>query len=379
MRIAVNTRFLLKDRLEGLGIYTYEIAGRLTQLLPEHEFHFIFDRKPDPSFIPEGVTAHVTGPQARHPFLWYWWFEFSIPALLKKIGADLFFSPDAYGSLRTEVPQLLTIHDLAFEHYPEHVPALVGKYYRHFTPQYCSKAAAVIAVSEQTAADLQQLYGIDAAKISVIHNGYSKEFSPLSPEEHETIRRLRTGGHPYFLYVGAIHPRKNVLKVLRAFEHLKTLHPQIPHRLLLLGRKAWGGNEWEQYLQSMKHRDQVIHLEFQNREMVADLTGAATAMVYPSLYEGFGLPVLEAMACGVPSITSTNSPMAQFAGDACMAVNPLQEGDIADAMWQICSNEKFRHQLAERCLQQSKKLSWDAAAEKIALLIEKRFANKNLL
>jgi hypothetical protein len=140
MKIAVNTRFLLEGQLEGIGIYTQEIFRRVVKLLPQHEFYFLFDRKPAPEFIfADNVKAVIVSPQARHPLLWYWWFEHAVPAVLKKYQIDVFLSPDGYGSLSTDIPQVITIHDLAFEHYPEQVPFLVNQYYRYFVPKYCCK------------------------------------------------------------------------------------------------------------------------------------------------------------------------------------------------------------------------------------------------
>ena len=165
MKIAVNTRFLLSGKLEGIGIYTQEIFKRVVQLMPEHEFFFLFDRAYSSAFIFEkNVTPIVVHPPARHPFLWYWWFGKSIPKVLQENNIDVFISPDGFASLNTSVPQIITIHDLGFEHFPEHVPFLVRKFYRYFTPKYCEKAAKILAVSEYTKQDIISTYNIETKK-----------------------------------------------------------------------------------------------------------------------------------------------------------------------------------------------------------------------
>ena len=137
MKIAINCRLLLKNKLEGIGWYSFEIVSRIVKNHPEHDFYFLFDRPFHPDFVfAKNVKPIVLSPQARHPFLWYLWFEFSVSKFLKKNNIDLFFSPDGYLSLNTNVKTLLTIHDLNFEHFPEQLPFLTRKYYQYFTPKF---------------------------------------------------------------------------------------------------------------------------------------------------------------------------------------------------------------------------------------------------
>ena len=149
MKIAVNTRFLIKNKLEGIGWFTYESLKRITRQHPEHEFVFLFDRPYAEEFIfSDNVTGRVLFPPARHPLLWYWWFEYSVTAALKQIKPDIFLSTDGYLSLACQVPQVIVMHDLAFEHFPDHVNALTARYYRHFTPKFAKKANRIATVSE---------------------------------------------------------------------------------------------------------------------------------------------------------------------------------------------------------------------------------------
>jgi hypothetical protein len=155
MKIAVNTRLLLKNKLEGIGWFTFETLKRITEQHPEHEFYFIFDRKYDDSFIfSKNVKPIIIPPQARHPFLFFLWFEFSIPYILKRLKADVFLSPDGYLSLSSKTKQVAVIHDLNFEHNPNDVPFLVRKYFKFFFHRWAKKATRIVTVSEYSKKDI---------------------------------------------------------------------------------------------------------------------------------------------------------------------------------------------------------------------------------
>ena len=140
MHIAVNTRLLLPGKLEGIGHYTNETMSRIVRQHPEHQFTFLFDRPFDPRFVyADNVTPKVVFPPARHPFLWWLWFEMAIPRALRQCKADVFLSPDNYCSLRTDVPTVMVLHDIIFEHFPQHIPPLVSRYYRHYVPSIAAK------------------------------------------------------------------------------------------------------------------------------------------------------------------------------------------------------------------------------------------------
>ncbi|MCO5231316.1 MAG: glycosyltransferase family 4 protein [Chitinophagales bacterium] len=367
MRIGINTRFLLKDKLEGIGVYTQEVSNRIVNILPEHDWYFIFDRNYDEKFISnEKITPLISSPPARHPLLWYCWFEKSLPRLFSKNKIDLFFSPDGYLSLSSNIPQLLTIHDIAFEYYPQSIPWLVNKYYRYYTPKYCEKAHHIFTISQHTQSDIINNYNVNALKTSVIPNGVSEDFKPLSEPQKSVVKNKYTQGKPYFLYVGAIHPRKNVISIFQAFEQYKNTNPNSPYKLVVVGRKAWDNIALMDFYAQMKYKQDIVWLENIPREQLTQIIGTATTMIYLSLYEGFGLPVIESMACGVTCITSLNSPMEEVISDGGIIVNPLNISEISNAMTQISSNQPFLQQLNNKSLERSKKYSWDIAAQSIA-------------
>lgn len=364
MRIAINTRFLLKGRLEGLGLYTHEVCRRLVNDHPHHEFHFLFDRPFDHSFVYNtNVVPHVIFPPARHPALWYTWFEWSLPRKLNRIRPDLFLSPDGFTSLTFGGKKMTVIHDLGFEHFPDHVPGLVGRYYRRYTPRYCEGSTHLFAVSETTKKDIVTSYGVSEEKISVAYNGCREGFRPMAEKDKGGIRKLYSDGKPYFLFVGALHPRKNTAHLLRSFERFRQSHDG--YKLLVTGRKAWMNSEMEEVFGEMKHSDDVHFLGYLEKSDLQNVTGAASVCLYPSLFEGFGVPMLEAMRSGVPVIASEVSVMPEVVGEAGYLIDPHCVDSTVEAMARVVGDEGLRNKMIAKGLERSELFSWDRTAEVI--------------
>ncbi|MEM9917573.1 MAG: glycosyltransferase family 1 protein [Bacteroidota bacterium] len=363
MKIAVNTRFLLKDRLEGIGRVTFELCKRLVDQHPEDKFLFLFDRPYDPAFIfGEQVSAKVVYPPARHPFLWYAWFEWAIPPILSQWKADVFLSPDNYCSLRTDCKTVMICHDLAHLHHPDQIPSLVRRYYDHYVPLFLAKADHIAAVSQYTKEDIIQQYDIPAHKITWIPNACRDIFSPLAEAEKAQVRAEQAQGQEYFFYAGAVHPRKNVDGLIRAFDRFKE-ETQAPHQLLLGGRWAWQTGPVKSAYDEAIHKKDIHFLGFLSEEQLARLMGAAFALVYVSHFEGFGLPVLEAMNCDTPVITSTNSSLPEVAGAAALLVDAHSIQQISEAMVRLYRHPSMRDTLIEKGRLQRKKFDWDRSTE----------------
>lgn len=371
MVIAVNTRFLIHDRLEGIGWFSYETLKRISQQHPEHQFHFIFDRPYHPSMIfADNVTAHVIGPQARHPFLWYAWFQWSLPALINKIKPDVFVSPDGYTSTAIKVPNLLVIHDLAFEHFADHHPTLVRKFLQYYSPKYAKNATRIATVSEYSRQDIAQRYGVDPMKIDKVYNGVNNAYKPISAENAQATRNKYTQGQPYFMYAGSINPRKNVVRLLLAFDEYKKT-TNAPDKLLLVGAKGWKTGDVHQTLNSLEFKADVIQTGHMGLEQLVPIVASAKCMLYVSLFEGFGIPIVEAMRCGVPVVTSNTSSMPEVAADAALIVDPSHTDSITDAMVKLHNNPELAKELGQKGLERSKAFSWDNAAADLWASIEK--------
>ncbi|TVR79873.1 MAG: glycosyltransferase family 1 protein [Chitinophagaceae bacterium] len=365
MNIAVNARFLIKDKLEGIGWFTNETLKRITKNNPQHTFYFFFDRKFDDSFIfSDNIIPVVINPPARHPLLWYVWFEYMVPYYLKKHKCDYFISQDGYLSLKTKIPTHLTIHDLAFEHFDDHVSKLTNKYYKHFTPLYAEKASRIATVSNFSASDISEKYGINSEKIDVIPNGFNNRFKPVEKIKQKEIQDRVADGCPYFLFAGTIQPRKNLENLLKAYEHFRENNDS-NIKLLVAGRKGWKYQEAIDIYESMKFKNDVIFLGHLTLDKLVDVMGAATALFYISLFEGFGIPILESFASGVPVVTSDRSSMPEVGGDAAIIVDPYNIESIADSMKKIAVDNKFVEELVSKGIERVKMFSWDITADKL--------------
>jgi glycosyltransferase involved in cell wall biosynthesis len=362
MRIAVNTRFLLSGYLEGYGNFIYETFNRITKDHPEHEFIFIFDRPVDKQFFFEkNVKTVVTGPPARHPLLWKFWYDVKVPAVLKKYKADVFVSCDGICSLATQIPQCLVIHDLAFYHFPSFYKRAHAIFYKRNTGKFLNKARSIATVSEFSKQDILTQYKMDAAKIDVVYSAAKEIFHPLNEKEKIVIKNKYTNGKEYFVYVGAIHPRKNLVNLLKAFSVFKKKQ-QSNLKLVLAGRMAWKNKSFSDSLKTYKYRNDVLLTGYLEENELVNVVGSAYALVYPSLLEGFGVPVLEAMHCDVPVITSSNSSMQEIAKKAALYADPNDYHDLADKMMLLYKDETLRKNLIQKGKEIAFQYSWDKTA-----------------
>jgi glycosyltransferase involved in cell wall biosynthesis len=365
MLIAVNTRLLQKGKLEGIGWFTRETLSRITQNHPEHQFLFLFDRPYADEFIfSDNVTPLVVSPPTRHPLLWYIWFEWMIPRVLKEHNADLFLSPDGYLSLSTKVKQLPVIHDINFAHRPQDLPWLMAKYYNFFFPKFAKRARRIATVSNYSKADISQTYQINPDLIDVVSNGVNERYQPTSEEEKVLARQKFASGSPYFLYIGSQHPRKNIDGLLRAYEAFRMVgSPEV--KLVIAGSKLFKTSEIRKTLERMRFKPDVIFTGRLSVEDLHQLLGGALALTFVSIFEGFGIPVLEAMHAGVPVICSNTSALPEVGGEAALYVDPFDEEQIASAMQQMASDKNLRAELIAKGHVQQQKFSWDQTASRL--------------
>ena len=369
MKIAVNTRLLLKDKLEGIGWVAYECLRHMVKSHPEVEFYFIFDRTPDDRFLfAENVKPVVLFPQARHPFLYIAFFEFAVTRFLRKLKPDLYLSTDGYLSLRSKTKQIAVFHDLNFEHFPQDFPKIHLWHYKKYFPKYAKKADRIITVSEFSKKDICECYGINPDKIEVAYNGANEIFSPISEDLKLKIRNQYSEGKPYFMFVGSLHPRKNLARLFTAFDLFKKKNDN-DIKLVIVGNKKWWTEPIKNAYDAMTHKDDVIFVGRLSAEDLHFVTAAALASVYVSYFEGFGIPIVEAFKCDTPVITSNVTSMPEVAADAALLVDPFSVESIADAMEKVL-DEEVRNKLIEKGRRRREDFSWDKAAEKWWKVIE---------
>lgn len=354
-----------------MGRFTDETLRLITTAHPEHEFFFLFDRPFDKEFIySDNITPIVVNPPARHPVLWHVWFELSLPSVLKKINPDLFLSPDGFLSLRSEVPSLPVIHDLNFAHNPNDLAKTHAWFYNRYFPKYARKAKRIATVSEFSKEDIAIEYGIPSESIDVVYNGVSARFRPIEEKKRAAVRAKWTTGAPYFIYVGSIHQRKNIERMLAAYDAFRAENEQ-PHRFILVGNRKWWTDSMQNALDAMRFKDEVIFTGRISDEELNDLLGAALANVYVSTFEGFGIPIIEAFQAEVPVITSNTTSMPEIAGNAALVVDPFKVEAIATAMTELSKNETLRSELISKGRDRAKLFTWQRSADLLWQSIEK--------
>ncbi len=264
------------------------------------------------------------------------------------------------------VPVVTTIHDLAFEHLPETFTRRGKAQLRLTVRRTARQAAQILTVSEFSRQDIINTYRLPPERITVTHNGCEAQFTPQpsSDREAEMTRQKFGIARDYLLAVGSVQPRKNLVRLLRAYAMLRAQQPSFQLQLVIVGRQLWLYKEVLREIKQQNFATDVIVTGYASDEDLPALYRSAVALVYPSLFEGFGLPPLEAMACGTPVITSNCSSLPEVVGDAALLVNPYEAADITQTIWRLAQDVALRAQLREAGIEQARQFTWRAAAEK---------------
>lgn len=371
----INTQLMLRDRLDGIGWFTYETVSRITRQHPEHHFYLIFDRSNHGFSFPDNVTPLVLKPQSRHPLLWLLRFEILLPFLLKKYKADIFVSPDGWMTLGTRIPSLQVLHDINFMHYPNDFSFSVRKYFTLLFPRYSRNATRVVTVSNYSKQDIIKTYNIDSEKIDVVYNGCNTMYKPMSEDINMLTRKRFSSGNAYFLYVGALIPRKNITRMFQAFDVFKQ-KTSSEMKLLVVGQNRNLDQQISQAYQDMQYKQDVVFLGRQSAEDLRFLYAGAHALTFVPYFEGFGIPILEAFNAGTAVITSNVTSMPEVAGDAALLCDPFSVESICDAMIAMAKDEGLRQDLILRGKERAKLFSWDITAETLWKSIEKVIRRK---
>ncbi|ANH80762.1 hypothetical protein A8C56_07010 [Niabella ginsenosidivorans] len=365
MNIAINCWNLRNKNIDGIGNVIIETISRLIRQHPEIHFQVLCDKNFNGDYFDfPNVQKHFIFPPYRHPALYMLYLDGALPLFLKKNKTDVFVGMDGMISLRTACRQLAVIHDLNFEHYPKDLLLRNRLYYRFYFPRFARKATRIVAVSEYTKKDLIRLYHVDPAKIDVMHLAAKEAFQPLSADAIKSTRSKYSGGHPYFFFVGSMHPRKNIPRLLQAFDRFKA-QTKTATKLILAGNLQWKTEALQTTLKQLRYADEVIFTGRIDDPELVNLLGASQALVFVPTFEGFGLPIVEGFQAGVPVICSNTSSMPEVAGEAALLVDPFNVDAIARAMKDIATNEHLRNEFIRKGSARSREFSWDASGRQL--------------
>lgn len=354
----------------GIGRYVRDLTGALAALQPDVPFHlFIADgRRNDLPAPPGQCVIHPSALSERnHNRLWHR-LRLPVPVETWTGRLDVFHATDFFlPPTRSTTRTVLTIHDLAFERYPDETMAGMQGFLTAVVPRSVRRADHVIAVSEATKADLVELYGTPPEKISVVAHGVDPRFRPDHPPEAIAAVRQKYGlpDDLLVLTVGTMQPRKNHRRLVQAFGRIKERSAV----LVIAGGKGWDYEAVE--AEAARLGDRVIFTGFVDEADLPALYASAAVFAYPALYEGFGLPPLEAMASGVPVLAANTSSLPEVVGGAGLLVDPIDVGEIAAALDNLLGDAVLRDTLRERGLARAGRFTWAQAAESMWEIYQK--------
>lgn len=340
MRIGINAHLLSFEgtyRQAGVSRYIEALLRELPAVVPDDELVVFSGPVEARGFDPGIEWRHSRLPTARPPVR-IGWEQTAGPVAARRARLDLMHFPVNVVSIPPSVPQVLTVHDLAFHHFPEQYPAAKQRYLRAMTRLSVRRATRVIAVSETTRQDILTLYGCSPERVVAIPNGVGAEMQPLPQAQVETFRREHDLPSDFVLFLGTLQPRKNLETLLRAYAKIVD---RLEWPLVVAGAAGWQYDRIFQLVRQLGLTNRVRFAGFVRGEELPLWYNAATLFVYPSLYEGFGLPALEAMACGTPVIVSNSSSLPEVVGDAGLLVDPRDVSALAASIVTLVLDANF--------------------------------------
>ncbi len=360
-RIGLNAQLLsLTESYRGAGIHShiYQLLKHLPVTNGAAQAWQLIAYLSDPQFVPPpGLTVHRSGWNTASPWRRIAWEQTRLAQLSSRL--DLLHGMAYALPLTATCPTVVTVHDLSFLRFPEAFRPWNRLYLSFITRASVRRAAAVIAVSESTRQDVRQLCGVAAEKITVVPNGVAAEFCPADDAPVADFRQRKGLPDRFILFLGTLEPRKNLLRLVEAYARL----PQrAAVRLVIAGGKGWFYEQLFRRVAELGLAEQVLFPGFLPAAELPWWYRAAELFVYPSRFEGFGMPVLEALACGTPTITTTASSLPEVAGDAALLVDPDDTEALIAAMGRVLDNAALAAQLREAGLHRASQLPWSRVA-----------------
>jgi glycosyltransferase involved in cell wall biosynthesis len=367
-RIGIDFTAAARERA-GIGRYARELIRALARLDHTHAYILFVPRDAHTDLVlatwpPNFKIVRAPLTERYLAALWHRArVALPIEAFIGKV--EVFYSPDFLLPPTLAHRKLVTVHDLSYVRVPECFPQPLLNYLNKAVPPSVARADLILADAISTRRDLNDVYGVPAEKIKVLYSGVDPRFNPNVSREAQARVRALTGGKPYLLSVSTLQPRKNYARLIQAFAKVIS-KTQIPNlNLVICGARGWMADDIYHTVERLELHNRVILPDFFSDDDLPALYAGATLFVYPSLYEGFGLPVAEAMACGVPVISSNASSLPEVGGDAVLYFDPYDIDAMVDAMWRALTDESLRAHLRARGIVQAQKFSWEQAAREL--------------
>ncbi|HQW43935.1 MAG: glycosyltransferase family 4 protein [Chitinophagaceae bacterium] len=362
MTVAINCWILRNKKLDGIGYFTVNAVANLIKNHPEVQFKILCDKKfTEDYFDFANVTKHKIFPALRHPLLYVFYMEVVLPFFLRKHKPDVMVSADGYLSLSSSCKQIPIIYDINFEHKPGDIKLKNRIYFKFFFKRFARKAKRIATISEYSKKDIADYYKLDSSTIDNVSCGINSNFSPLDEQQISEVKNKWSGGKPYYFFVGSMHPRKNIKRLIDAFNLFKQKTGS-NFKLILAGSILWSKTEIEDSYTNSPYKEDIIFTGRLSDEDLQKMLGAAYALSFVPIFEGFGLPIVEAFQSGVPVICSNVTSMPEVAGNAALMVDPFSIDSIAEGMVTLSKNNELRNQLIAKGHIQKQLFSWSRTA-----------------